>query len=130
MAMEDPMWIATFRAVFHAADEVGAILVADKIMENGSRDLDEEDGATLNVMQVTNNTLDLQPEEVLGLLRRARNSLIRTRMRSAFDVAQELDKVIHQLEMHTEPGYELANYDYGRFIEISAEVLEGGNPTR
>lgn len=130
MASDDPLWVATLRAVFRAEDEVTAILIADKIKENGEKDLEPDDGDTLDVTQVTQNLLQLSPLDTLHLLRRARNQLIRTRVKEFYDVARELDKCVFMLANRSErdAGFELAGYDYGGFMSIVEEVLAGGNP--
>jgi hypothetical protein len=128
MSLEDPLWIATFRAIFRAPDDVAAMMIAENIAEKGGTDLDEEDGDRIDTLQVTNNTLNLQPEEMLTALRRARNILIKVRVGVCFELAKELDKQIHMLATRNGPGYELAGYDYGQFMDISAEVLGGDNP--
>jgi hypothetical protein len=130
MPQEDPLFVATLRAVFRAEDEVSAIMIADQIKVNGEKDLDQEDGDTLDVTQVTQNLINLSPEETTAVLRRARNLLIRTRVKSCFEVARELDKCIYMLKHRAErnTGFELAGYDYGQFMDIAEEVLAGGNP--
>lgn len=131
MDSEHPLYIATLRAVFRASDDVEAIMIADQIKVNGEKDLDEEDGDTLGVTQVTQNLALLSPEETLALLRRARNALVRTRVTSGYDLAQELDKFIYMLDRRSEndTGFELAGYKYGNFLEVAQEILRGGNPT-
>lgn len=121
-------YVATLRAVYDAPDEVTAILIADKIRENGSLDLEEEDGDVLEITQVTNNPADLTPEETLNTLRKARNALIRTRIRQCYELARELDKTIYLLQHRSEGDLALAGYDYGTFIETTEIVLEGGDP--
>lgn len=128
MSLEDPLWIATFRALYRAPDDVSAMMIAENIRELGGAELEEEDGDRVDVLQVTNNTLNLSPEETLNALRRARNILIKTRKGMCFELAKELDKQIHILSSTNDVGYEMAGYDYGRFMDISAEVLGGGNP--
>lgn len=130
MASDDPLWVATLRAVFRAEDEVTAIMIADQIKVNGQKDLEEDDGDTLDVTQVTQNLLTISPQETVQLLRRARNQLIRTRVVSCLDVARELDKCIFMLanRSETDAGFELAGYDYAGFMDIVQEVLAGGNP--
>jgi hypothetical protein len=127
---EHPLFIATLRAVFRAEDEVEAIMVADQIKVNGEKDLDEEDGDTLDVTQVTQNLAILSPEETLHLLRRARNACIRTRTKDGYDLGREMDKFIFMLKNRSEDhkGFELAGYDYGEYMEVAKEVLAGGNP--
>ena len=127
---EHPLFIATLRAVFRAEDEVEAIFIADQIKVNGEKDLDKEDGDTLDVTQVTQNLAILSPEETLHLLRRARNACIRTRTKDGYDLGRELDKFIYMLKHRSEAseGFELAGYDYGDYMDVAKEVLAGGNP--
>lgn len=124
------LYIATLRAIFKAPSRVEALLTADQIMVNGKRDLDPEEGDTLDVTQVTTNTLDLSPQETLITLRKARNLCIKTRTQQGVDVARELDKFIHVLKNRLEgsTGYEMAGYNYGDFVDVTDEVLNGGNP--
>lgn len=128
MATEYPLYIATLRAVFNAADDVEAIMIADQIKVNGEKDLENSD--SLDVTQVTQNTLSLSPVEITAILRRARNILIRTRIRECYDTAREVDKCIYMMDSRTYryTGMELAGYDWGKFMEIVEEVLAGGNP--
>lgn len=130
MASDDPLWVATLRAIFRAEDEVSAIMIADQIKVNGQRDLEEDDGDTLDVTQVTQNLLTISPQETVQLLRRARNQLIRVRVKDCLDTARELDKCIYMLANRSErdAGIELAGYDYAGFMDIVQEVLAGGNP--
>lgn len=105
-------------------------MIADQIKVNGEADLDEEDGDTLDVTQVTQNLAVLSPDETLHLLRRARNACIRTRSKDGYDLGRELDKFCFMLKMRSEQneGFQLAGYDYGEFMDIAKEVLAGGNP--
>jgi len=130
MASEHSLYIATLRAVFRAEDDVEAIMIADQIKVNGQADLEEDDGDTLDVTQVTQNLAALSPDETLHLLRRARNACIRTRTTQGWDMGKYLDEFIFMLEKRSEDhkGFELAGYDYGRFHDIAQEVLRGGNP--
>jgi hypothetical protein len=130
MPSEHPLFIATLRAVFRAEDEIEAIMIADQIKVNGEKDLEEEDGDTLDVTQVTTNTLELQPEEVLAVLRRARNLIIRTRTKEGYDLGRLVDQFIYSLKqrLHGQQGVELAGYDWGEYMDIVKEVLAGGNP--
>jgi hypothetical protein len=130
MPAEDHTYVALFRAVFRASDDVEAIMIADQVKVNGERDLEQEDGDTLDVMQVTQNMAELTPEATVILLRRARNALIRTRSRDMVDCARELDKCAHiiKAKASSEIAMGLGNYDYGQFIEVMEEVLGGSNP--
>lgn len=123
-----PQFIATLRAVYDAADEVEAIYIAEQIRDNGAKDLEEDEGDTLSVTQVTNNTLDILPQEVVSELRKARNLLIRTRIRDCLDVAQALDKVLFSIYHREDPRYAGGAYSYGDFMEIVGQVLKGESP--
>jgi hypothetical protein len=126
--MAEQIYVATLRAVFGADSEVDAIMIADQIKVNGEKDLENSD--SLDVTQVTQNLALLAPEEVLSQLRKARNILVRTRVPSGYDLARELDKFIYMLGRRSEgdTGFELAGYDYGHFMEVAKDVLDGGNP--
>lgn len=117
--------VATLRAVFDATDEVEAVFIADKICENGQRDFDE-DNDLLEVTQVTSNQLDLSPEEVLVQLRRARNLLIKTRIRDCYILAKELDQQIYALRHRSDPDFAMAGYDYGNFMDLTEAILMRG----
>lgn len=119
-------YVATLRAVFDAEDEVEAIFIADQIRQNGIVDLDEDDGDILDVTQVTSNDLALSPEETLTVLRRARNLLIRTRVKECYETAREFDKLIYILAHRTDPAFSLAGYNYGDFLDISEAILMRG----
>lgn len=124
-------FIATLRAVFDAPDEALARAIAEEIAINGSKELEEEEGDSLAVTQVTSYGLLLEPQEVLVKLRLARNLLIQTRAPSCIDVARMLDEQIYMLEHRTEgePAFALAGYDYGAFMETCKQILtEGRNP--
>lgn len=123
-------YVATLRAVYDAEDEVQAIFIADQIRLNAMQDLDEEEGDSIEVTQVTSDALHILPEEVLRVLRRARNQLIRTRYKQCYELAKELDQQIFVLEHRGEPDFSMAGYDYGKFMEVSEAILmKGENPS-
>lgn len=117
-------YVATFRAIYEADDDAKAALVAEKIRENGTQDLDDED--TLDVTQVTSNHLELEPVEVQQQLARARNLLIKTRMREGVDLARGLDRFIFALKFRDSPSYTQGGYDHGRFMDVLLAILERG----
>lgn len=127
--MSEELYVGTLRAVFKAPDEATALMIADQVKVNGEKDLDEEEGDSLDVMQVTSHSLELAPDETLTILRRARNLLIKTRTRQGYDVGKELHEFIYMLQHRYEdqPGYELAGYQYD-YLDIAQQVLQGGNP--
>jgi len=124
-----PRYVTTLRACYDAADDVEAIFIADKIRENGQQDLtddDEENESTLEVTQVTSNQLDISPEELLVQLRRARNLLIKTRIRDCYQLAKELDQQIFALANRSEPDFAMAGYSYGNFMDLTEAILREG----
>lgn len=131
MAQDEPsLWVATLRAVFKADSEVDAIMIADQIKVNGEADLQEDEGDSLDVTQVTQNLAQLSPEETIQVLLKARNACIRTRTKEGYDLGRELDKFAFVLKNRNEEhdGFKLAGYDYAEYLDIATEVLAGGNP--
>lgn len=121
-------YIATYRVVFEAQDDMQAALISDMLMENAKRNLDEEEGDTIELTQLTDFPDSLAPEETIVRLCHARNLLIKTRLKYAYDQAKELDKVIWSLKNRDDLML-LAGYDYGRFFEIASAILnKGENP--
>lgn len=121
-------YVATLRAVFDAEDDVSAQLIAETIAHHGRTDLEEDEGDSLDVTQVTNFGINLTPEETITRLKQARNLLIKTKLRYCWDQAKELDKVIWALE-HRDDDMFLAGYDWGRFLQMAKAIIdEGANP--
>lgn len=124
-----PRYVATFRAVYDAPDDVHAAMVADQIRLNGSEDLDPDEGDTFEVTQVTSNQLELQPEEVISQLKRARNLLIRTKIKQCYELARELDQQIYALRFRDSPDFTMSGYSFGEFMDLTeAIVLRGEEP--
>lgn len=125
--MSDLAFVATLRVHLVAPDEVEANLIIEGLRETMMENLDEEDGDFVVVTQVIPfDAKTLQtPQEICDVLRRDRNLLIATRYKEMWDVARSLDQTIHMLNTG---GNELQGYDYGRFLEVAAEVLAGKNP--
>lgn len=120
-----PRYVATLRAVYDAEDETAAVFIADKIRENGYADLDEDDNDVLDVTQITSNALNLTPQEVITELKRARNLLLKTRVKSCYHLAKELDIEIHKLESG-EPEFAMASYQHGDFMELAESIIMKG----
>lgn len=113
------------RVVAYCQDEVEATLMMDKLVQECESLLDDEDGDTVTVTQITGSTTDITPEETLVVLRRARNALIRTRIKECFDLARTLDEQIYHLGRRTDPSFS-PSYDYGRIISIADAILNHG----
>ena len=115
-------FIGTFRIVLNVQDEVEANLTMDRLRLECEDLLDEDDGDEVLMTQLIPFTTDVNPEEILTILKRARNVLIRTRMKQCWDLARDLDMTIHTLATQVYPEYP-ANYDYSKLLEISDRIL-------
>jgi hypothetical protein len=120
-----PKYVSTFRAVYEAEDDVAAAIIADQIRLNAEQDLDEDED-TFECSQTTSNALDLSPDETISQLKRARNLLIKTRIKQCYELARELDRVIYALPYRDEPSFTMGGYDYGNFMDLTLAILERG----
>lgn len=118
--------IATLRVIVYTKDEVEAVLTADRLKETCENLLDDEEGDEVVVTQVSSMSTAVEPSETLVILRRARNALIRTRIRECFDMAREFDKMIYQLDHRADGEHALAGYDYSHLLEVAEEILNNG----
>ena len=118
-------YIGTMRVIAYCQDEVEATLVMDKLRQECEELLDEEDGDSVTVTQITESTSNISPEETLVVLRRARNALIRTRIKECFDLAPTMDEQIYHLGSRYDPSFAPV-YDYGRIITIAEAILNKG----
>lgn len=119
-------YCATFRAVYDADDETSAAIIADQIRLNAESDLDTDEGDEVECTQVTSNGLHLTPDELMVLLRKTRNALIKTRWRPAYDEARELDRMIYSLGHGEEPAFAMAGYNHGDFMDLCERILMNG----
>lgn len=118
--------VATLRVILNTRDEVEAILAADKLKSVCEDYLDAEEGDQVVVTQVTSTSTDVEPSETLTILLRARNALIRTRIKECYDQAREMDRIAYILEHRGDPEYALAGYDYTRLLEVAESILKHG----
>jgi len=116
-------YVATLRALFQAQDDATAVFIADKIRENGAVDLEEDEGDSLDVSQVTSSGLDLTPDETIVVLKKARNLLIKTRIKQCYNLAKDLDKVIHSLLVKENPEIVYGTYSHGDFMDLCEKIL-------
>ena len=119
-------FVATIRAVVFSKDEVEALLAIDQIETAAREMIDEEDGDRLVVTQVTSMTTDIEPSEIIITLIKARNALIRTRIKDCFDEAKQLDQIIWGLRCRTFNDSMSRRYDYSGFIAAAEAVLVRG----
>jgi len=119
-------YIATMRLVLEAEDDVAADLAAEEVREAAAQALDEDVDETIDVTQVIKADLSgaVEPAEVVEQLRRSRDLLILTRLKTCFELAKELDKVAWVLEHRREDTFDLGSYDYGSFFDRARELLD------
>lgn len=119
-------FVGTLRLVINSPDEVEATVTADRLRELCLGYLDEEDGDQVILTQLTSNSSDLSPEESLVVLKRARNALIRTRIKECYDTARLLDQTIHALGMRQSIEESRVSYDYTALLDIAEQILNNG----
>ena len=120
-------YIALLQAIYESPDDATAMMIADRIRENGSLDLDEEaDGDSLDVMQVTDISSSLDPLVQIRQLKQSRNVLIALRMGEAYEIARSLDQLIHALQLKVDVQTAMGTYDYTNFLEVAEAILKRG----
>lgn len=122
-----PNYVATLRASYDAPDDATAMVIADDIRTQGlDKILQVEDGDDIVVTQVIDYSPADTPQEIINVLAKARNTLIKTKLQAMIDLAREIDKVIYSLERGDWTSF--APYDFGRFMELLEIVIAGGSP--
>jgi hypothetical protein len=122
-------FIVTLRCVVNVESAVNADMVSERLRAICLDHLDEEEGDQVIVTQVTDSSINIHPTESLVVLKRARNVLIRTRIKECYDNARSLDETIHALEHRESLGDIMPTYDYGRLLELAEAILQRGeNP--
>lgn len=121
-----PKYVATFRASFDAPDDATAAIIADQIQLNGGEDLDDDEGDTFEVTQVTSNHLELEPTELRTQLTKLRNVLIRMRTSHAIDIAKQLDQYLYALQFSDPPEFVMGGYDHDKFMDAVIAIIKRG----
>ena len=124
-------YVATFRVVFEAEGEIQSRVIGEHLTEALANVLDEdEDGDTVDMTQLIAFGPPLTATEAANSLRKARNVLLRTKMKDAYDVASVLDQMAHVLEHRDEEmaGNVPVSYDFGHFVDIAGRVWAGEMP--
>lgn len=119
-------YVATLRASFQCENDAEALLVAHDIAEMARGGiLEEAEGDDIVVTQVIDYAPADTPQEIINVLAKARNTLIKTKVSKMLDLARELDMVIFSLE---KGDFELiAPYDQ-RFMDLVEQVISGKAP--
>lgn len=120
---ENVTFLGTMRVVLNVEDEIEATLTMDRLRQECEDLLDEEDGDEVLVTQIAPFNTDVSPEELLAIFRRARNGLIRTRVKECYDVAAALDQVIYGLATQQDPTMPV-QYDYSRMMDFLTRILK------
>lgn len=123
MPRELKQYIGTMRVILNVEDELEAQLAMDRLQRECMDYLDDEDGDEVLVTQIMPFTTDVPPEEVLNILKRARNALIKTRMKECYDLASAMDQQIFQLALMQDPTMPAA-YDYGRMMSFVEAIFK------
>lgn len=117
-------FIALIQAAYEAEDEAEARLIAERLVDNASQDLEPEEGDEVWLNQlVCIDAQQVTPDESVVRLRVARNALIKTRNRRCIDQARELDKLIWQMVHDSLDSDSLAGYDYTAFLDVCEAIL-------
>lgn len=115
-------YVGTMRFVINVEDELEAHLTMDRLQVACSDLLDEDDGDVVAVTQIIPFTTAVSPEETLTILKRARNALIRTRVKACWDVARELDMQIYNLHLQVDQTLS-PQYDYSRMLDFAERIF-------
>lgn len=122
-------YVLTYRVIANVESAIDAEVTAERLRQIMTEWLDEEEGDEVRLTQVTDTAINVTPEETINILKRARNALIRTRIKQCYDNARALDETIHALEHRENIGGVMPTYDYGRLIEVAEAILQRGeNP--
>lgn len=123
MPAELKPFAATLRCVIYSPSEVDAMLAADQLRSACMELLDEEDGDEVVLTQVTGLSSNLEPTETLVIFAKARNALIRTRIKECYLQAKEFDQIIHILRHRGETEGYIPPYDHTQFMDIAEAIL-------
>ena len=118
-------YVATLRAGYQASDDATALIIAEHIAQL-ARDnaLELEEGDEILVTQVIDFAPADVPQEIIDVLVKARNTLIKTRLSPMIDLARELDRVIFSLEHGDFDA--IMPYDFSRMPEFIVQILKEG----
>lgn len=120
------LFVNTLRIFVYEKDEVAAALAVEDIIDLIEDYLVPEDGDRVESTQLTPFTTDVEPEELLVILARARNGLIRTRIKQCFDLGKQMDEIIHALRHRDDGSGFIPPYNHGDFIMLAKKILTDG----
>lgn len=121
-------YLLNLRIAFAARDDVHAEHQADKLDARVEEFL--EPGDTVRQTQLICIGDNEKSDEVITLLKLARNGLCKLGFKDTMNHAQQLDMIIWRLDnlrAEDDPD-QLADYDYNRIINVTKAVARGENP--
>lgn len=119
-------FVATFRVLLESPTEVEAQVAAEALSETIEEHLDE--GDDLRLMEVINADNAATYHELALTLRVARNKLLATKKRDAYDLARQLDQMAWDIHVAASSNNLNPSYDHGKFIDVARAVWDGSNP--
>jgi hypothetical protein len=116
-------YLATLRATFDAEDELEAQLLTHDMTERLDSLLEDDD--TVDVTQLIPFGVlgEVEPAELVNLMRRVRDMLIMTRIVQCFDLAKGIDQTAWILEHRAEATFDLSGYNYTALFDRADELL-------
>ena len=120
------LFIQTLRVFINSPTEVDADIAGQEIVDLIEEYIDPEDGDRVESTQLTSFESDVEPDEQLIILARARNTLIRTRIKQCFDLAKEVDYTMHALRHRDDGSGFIPPYSHGDFMLIAKSILQDG----
>lgn len=126
-------YVATFRVVFNADTDVEAGVIGGHLQEVIADEFTDDDGEaeTVDMTQLISFGESLTAQEAANTLRKARNVLLRTKMKDCYDVASSLDQMAHALEHRDQiemGGEAPVTYDFSHFVDVAHEIWAGRFP--
>lgn len=128
-----PRYVATFRVVFNAESDLDARIVGEHLHEVLADEFADEDGEaeTVDMTQLISFGEELTAQEAANTLRKARNVLLRTKLKDAYDTASAVDQIAHQLEHRDQiemGGQVPPTYDFSHFVDVAHDIWAGKYP--
>lgn len=121
-------YVGTYRVILSQDDDVSAALVADFLLNQLREFTNTEEGESAELTQLIKFG-EGQPtaQEMCDTLAKARNFLIKTKMKDCWAVAQVLDQFIYAFRTRMEEQQVMnpPGYDYDHFVRIAQEVMMG-----
>lgn len=123
-----PNYTAVMHLYLRSDDYVSAIAEADDVKLAVEKIVEADIGEGMDVVEIVEADEEPIASGSIMQLRRARNILIRTKYKEAYDLARSLDEMCHVLATRVDPTMVAGTYDYSNLMRVLKEVIDGGNP--